>query len=439
VTTTVYYDGIEVTGESFDVDIRRGRSRTIDEFEAASGYVRVRNVSRNFDPPFFTTPSYLLLESGDFVLLETGDRVLLEQGSFAAGSYGQMQLGKTLVVMDGSVTVFAGHVEDINYRYDVGGYAEATFVVGDPINTLARTSIGVDVITTDAQTPGARIAAVLDRSDVNFPAGGTYRSIATGHARLVGDTIVAGTNVLQYLQLVARTDAGKLYTDRTGKLVYKGRYDWPGESGGTFGNSSADFTDTVGATFAFSSVQLDYGSELLTYQATVTRVVVPPPVVTFGVVNEDVDPDVPVVDSSGTPRSATAGASPPPALGARNLSMPGLLLRNDSECEARASYIVDRYSVPEGVISSLSTYLEPYGSVDRAVVAALDINDVVTVTWTPNNTGTTVTQTLAVEGVTYSKPYDGLTTVTLQLSEMPNTNFFRLDVDSLDGGVPLGF
>lgn len=440
--TTIFYAGNEITGDSFEVDIRRGRSRELDEFEAASGFVKVRNQSRDFDPPFFSSPSYLLMETGDYLLLESGDRILLEQGSAASGAYGTIQLGASLEVYDGAVLVFSGHVEDVKYRWDVDGTAEATFIVGDGLSTLACTSFQTEYETTRNQLPGVRIAAVLDRSDVAFPSGGAYRSLANGHSRLIGDTVAVGTNVLQYLRLVAETDFGRLYTTRTGVLVFKGRYDWPGESGGTYGNSSADFKDD-GTAFSFSGVDVSWGSELLIYQASVTREVVRPDEPPFDVIAPQPDYTLTELpsrfDSAGTPRTATSSLTPPTLIGARSASISGLLLRHDAECEARAQYLVDRFSSPEAVVSELVVILENFDTADRATIAALDINDVETLTWTPTGAGNTVTQILAIEGVTYRARTGAVTTITHQLSAMPDTNFFKLDTDLLDSGVLLGF
>lgn len=433
---SVWYNSLEITGESFEVSIRRGRSRELDEFEAASGYVKVRNYARNFDPPFFSTPSYLLLESGDFLLLENGDRIMLEQGSAASGAYGSMTLGAPFEVRDGAVVVFSGHVEDIRYEWTREGEATATFIVGDALSALAACEFQTEWQAAE-EKPTVRINAVLDQI-AGFPSGATYRDISTGHSILIGDLVENGTNVLTYLQLVARSDFGKLYSNRLGKLVYKGRYNWPGESGGTFGNVSADFKDD-GTAFGFSHVRVDWGSELLVYQASVSRIVVLPEAVDFGVAAPSTTIEQATADSGGTPRTATSALTPPTRIGSRSISIDGLLLRHDAECEARAQYIVDRFSSPEAVVSELTTILNNEGTADRATIAALDINEVITLTWTPTGTGSIVTQTLAIEGVTYDHTVSGLATVTFQLSAMPDTNFFTLDTDSLDSGVLWGF
>lgn len=434
MSVTVYYNGTQITGEAFEVSIRRGRSRELDEFQAASGYVRVRNHARNFDPPFFTTPSYLLMETGDFLLLETGDRILLDQGSVHAGAYGAVQLGYPMEVRDGAVVVYSGHVEDVRYQWTRDGDAIATFVLGDALSTLARTKFQTEVTFTDDQLPGVRIAAILDRSDVAYPTGATYRSLSNGTSTMIGNTVAAGTNVLGELQLVSRSDFGKLYTDRQGKLVYKGRYDYPAAS-------SADFKDD-GTAFSFSGVEVAWGSESLYYQASVSRQVVLPDAPDFGVIPPPrvMGDDDPITeDSGGTPRTATSALTPPTRIGARNITITGLLLRGDGECEARARYLADRYSSPEAVVSGLTTILNKFSTANRATVAALDIHDVITLTWTPKNTGVAVTQTLVIEGVEYTADVSGLATVTYQLSAVPDSNYFLLDTDSLDSGVLLGF
>ena len=403
--TTVFYDSQEITAEAFRVSIRRGRSRDADEFAPSNGTVWLRNYDRNFDPSFFTTPNYLLMESGDFLLLESGDKIVLEQGAEASGDYGVIELGGDVEVKDGAVTVFSGHVEDTDNSYDVSGETEATFRLGDVLTSLASSTIQTEWETTDGQRSGARITELLERSDIDLDA--YIGTIDTGFIRLQGDTVAVGTNVLQYAQLVARTEHGKFYTDRSGTFQFRGRYDFPSTS------AAADFDDTD-TNFQFNGAGVGVGSELRAWAAMVQR-------------------------AGGEAKNVDADTSPPAKLGRRGLSRTGLLFRGDDHSEALAEFLANKYADPEAVITSLQVTLSGLSTSDRATVAALDIDDTVTLSWTPTGEGSTITQTLVIEGVDYEADSNGWAQMSFQLSAFPNTNYFTLDTDSLDGGVPLGF
>lgn len=403
--TTVYYDGEQITSEAFSVSIRRGRSRTSDEFAPTTGEIRLRNYNRNFDPSFFTTPSYLLMESGDFLLLESGDRIVLEQGAEASGAYGTILLGQDIEVRDSNIPVFTGHLEDTNNEYDRNKRAETVFFVGDVLTSMASSSIQTEWATTDTQLAGARLTELLQRSDVALS---TYiASFDTGSVQLQGDVVPAGTNVLQYAQTIARTEWGKLYAKRNGLLDFRDRYTFPSTT------PAADFDDT-NTNYQFNGIGVGVGSELRAWAAVVTR-------------------------AGGQPMSALSSASPPAAFGRRPVPYSGLLFRGDMFSESLAEHVAETYSDTEAVISSLVVYLHGLSTADREAIVALDINDTVTLSWTPTGSGSIITQTLVIEGVSYEANETGYAAMTFQLSAFPNTNYFTLDTDTLDGGTPLGF
>lgn len=405
MATSIFYGGFEITAEAFSVSVTRGRSRNTDEFSPSTGEVRLRNYNRNFDPSFFTTPTYLLMESGDFLLLENGDKIVLEQGSEASGDYGTIELGKDLEIRDGAVTVFTGHVEDTNNQYDRNKRSEAVFYLGDVFTSMASSQITTDWETVDGQLSGARLDALLGRSDLDLV--GYIGVTDAGTIPLQGDTVPAGTNVLQYAQTIARTEWGRLYVAADGDIEFRGRYDFPSTT------PAADFDDT-NTNFAFNGVGVGVGSELRAWRATVTRV-------------------------GGEPMTATASTPPPDRFGPRGVAYSGLLFRGDMFSESLAEHIAEVYSDTEAVISALTVFLHGLSTSDRATIAALDIGDAVTLSWTPTGSGSIITQTLVIEGVGYDADETGYAAMTFQLSAFPDTNYFTLDTDTLDGGTPLGF
>lgn len=403
--TTVTLGADDITNEVYSVSIRRGRSRESDEFSPTTGQIRLRNYTRDFDPEFFVTNTFLLLESGDYVLLETGDKILLEQGDAASGAYGVISLGRDIEVKDGAVTVFSGHLEDTSNSYDVNGRTDASLQVGDVLTSMANTDLLSDWESTENQLAGARLTELLGLSDVGLSS--FVASFDDGTVPLQGTTVAAGTNVLQYAQTVSRTEWGKFYVKRDGFLDFRDRYTFPSQT------AVADFDDT-GTNFEFNGLGVNVGSELRAWSAVVTRV-------------------------GGEPKTATASTSPPGSFGRRGVSFSGLLFRDDEESKSLAEFVAEKYSSTEAVVSALRVVLSGLSTADRATIAAIDINDAVTLSWTPTGAGETITQSLVVEGVEYEADMTGFAAMTFQLSAFPDTTYFVLDTDTLDGGVPLGF
>ncbi len=402
---TIKYNDVAVTSEAFSINLRRGRNRQLDEFEPVSGSVMFYNFDGSWTAPFLSTPTHLLMESDDFMLQENGDKILLEQSVEASGDYGKIELGGTLTIDDGTTRVFTGHVEDINYRYRPDGYTDAQVILGDGLTTLANCEFATEWTATDNQLPGDRLAAVMAMPGVDFPE--ANRDFEKGHSRLQGDTVPIKTNVLQYAQLVSRSEYVKFYIDRLGTVTFKGRYDFPS-------STPVVTVDDSGSNIPFADVEIDFGSELLRSSVTVRRI-------------------------GGTARTAVSPLTLPDPLADRNLTISGLLLRHDGDVGARAQFLAEQYSSIDPRVAGLRIILDDLGTSDRADVAGLDINDTITWTWTPPGTNTEVSQDLVIEGVTYASDVHGTTTVDLQLSEYPNTNYFTWDTDSYDSGVPWGF
>jgi hypothetical protein len=166
----------------------------------------------------------------------------------------------------------------------------------------------------------------------------------------------------------------------------------------------------------FSGVTVAFGSELLYFKVSVQR---------FGGVTQTV-----------TDAGAIAAY---PNLGVRHLTISNLLFDSDAYSLSLATYLVTRYSTPQGIVSGLQIPLHALGTTDRATVAALDIGDVITLSWTPVHTGGAITQVLVIEGVRYSADVSGDTRVWLQLSDARNPAFLVYDTGAYDTGAVYGF
>ena len=113
--------------------------------------------------------------------------------------------------------------------------------------------------------------------------------------------------------------------------------------------------------------------------------------------------------------------------------MTDLLFQSDSYSEGLAKYLVDRYSVQAAVVSAMRIKLHALGTSDRADVCALELGDVISLTWTPTGSLGIVSQVLAVEGIRYTASDRLEAEIELQLSDARDPDYFQIDTDSIDG------
>lgn len=417
MSVTIFLDDDEITGESYAVDIVRGRSLEGEVFSPGGGTVRVRNYAANFNPDYISTTARLLLESGDYLLLESGDKLLLESGNGSGvGAYGAIVLGRKLTIKDNATTVFTGYVEDFDYEYDVSNRSEAVLVCRDALATLAATSVD-EWTTTASQTTGTRIAALLDLDSVGFPSGASFRDLDAGTQPMSSELVAGGTNALQELQRIGTAESGRTFIDATGKLVHQDRY-------AAFSTvASATFADD-GSALPFSNISVRYGTELLNFRFTVTRSYLSGTTNTAGEPQTDEDASL----------IATF-----PNLGVRQRSLTNMPLDSDFHSLGLAKFRMERQTPYKAVISGLTVPLGRLSSSDRTTVCGLDIGDVVNVQFTPYGSTGPVNQTLVIDGVSYSARASNVSGVTVegfmsfQLSDATDPDYFTVGTDAVDG------
>jgi hypothetical protein len=309
----------------------------------------------------------------------------------ATSTFGPIRPGKRITVSDGSTVVFDGVVEDWNHGWSADKSVEASLVAVDALGMLGRRMFVDEWVATEDEQPGERFDAILDRA--GWPI--DDRDFDTGVSFLQGDT-VPSSNVLEYAQRVAATDVGRLFASRTGDVTFRDRHDPPKAS-------VAEAFGTGGVEVA--GIDILYGSEELFTQVTVSRV---------GGVAETVTSDDTVITEFEL----------------RSLEQSGLLLRSDQDSRALAVHLLATYEEPSPAVSALTVILDRLGASDRATVAGLEIGDIVTLDWTPTGSGTAVSQELIVEGISYSSIVAGVTTVTLDTTQITDRHRFILDDSS---------
>lgn len=324
----------DITADVTNVFVSRGRSRWLDQITSGSAQVSLYNRTGDYNP--------------------TG-----------GGTYStNIVPGKRVQIDVGGVPIFNGLVNDWDLDYFVSGDARAVAYLSDGLTRLGR--IQLDGFTATSQLSGARVTAVLSRPEVDYPLANT--NIEAGQTTLQADTVAEGTDVLTYLQLVSRTESGRLFAAADGVLTFLER------DSAIVTTGLVEFRDD-GTGIPYDDLQVSVGSELLFNRAVITR-------------------------QGGTPQIENNTASQA-AYDIRTITQDDLLFNSDVDAESYAEYLVNKYATPEVRFSGLSVSLTSLTSAQAAQVSALELGDAVRVVFTPPG-GSTIDQYALIEGIEHT-------------------------------------
>ena len=219
----------DLTSIVLSVNIRRGRNRQLDQFNAGTAQVVFNNDSRVLDP------------------LNT-----------ASIYYPYVLPRSPIIIYANGTPIYTGFVEDWNLDYQNANQGRMVARCVDTFGTLANQQL--NAFTPSAQTSGLRVDAVLDRPEIAYQGA---RSIGTGSSTLGAYAVTQDTNALNYLQQINTSEQGYLYTSADGTLTFKGR------SSVLNPVSGASFT-TDGTGIPYMTLLNQFGSELI-YNYIVTQ------------------------------------------------------------------------------------------------------------------------------------------------------------------------
>lgn len=329
---------VDVTSDVMAVQIRRGRSRQLERFTAGNANVTLRNFGpsvRKYDP---------LNTAGPY--------------------YGQLVPRKQIVIDVDGAPLFTGTVADWDLSYDVSGESLAIPSSVDALSLVSQATVTPGTQT--SQLTGARVDAVL--TDIGWPL--TGRTIAAGQATLDADVVDAGTNALTYLSQVADvSEPGALFVGKGGDFVFKSRDQLQAfTSNVTFGTS--------GTAIPFTGLEAVYGIEELYNSVSVTW-------------------------TAGASTAGTAVASSASSITSYGEVVKAFdtLLADGTQAQNLADWQVGTHAEPTYRINGLTVALTALSSAQQASVLGLELGDVVLVSWTPNDTGPTLSQYSTVEGI----------------------------------------
>lgn len=350
---TLFYD---VSQFLLGVQVNRGKSRELDRYNAGQSSVVFDNRARTFDPLYTSSPYF-----------------------------GQIVPHREIRIKSNGSALFYGVIDDWNFDYSPTGDNTASAFSSDGFTLLATQSLSAHTAT--SQLTGARVNAVLDRPEVSWPA--SIRNIETGAATLQADVVDEGTNVLEYLQTVEKSEPGSIFIGKDGYLNFQQR--------------TQDISSTAVKTFAdngtgisFNNLQVVYGSEQLYNRIVVTRL-------------------------NGTAQIAEDTDSQT-QYGISTLDQDGLLLNSDTASAELATYLLSRYSEPEYRFEALEIELANLPISQQNDVLSLELTDVVRVKFTPNGVGSAIDQYAQITGITH-RTNSVSHTVTIGLSTLDYANF----------------
>ena len=330
---TLFYD---VTDRVKSVTINRGKSRELDKFTTGSANIVFTNQDRAFDPFYEASPFYPDIRPRRSVRVSS--------------------------IVNGSTAVqFTGLVEDWNIDYDVSGRSDAFAACVDGFVVFGGQQLNFGTPT--SQASGARINAILNRSEVNWPS--ALRDIDTGAQTLSTIAIDQGTETLDYLQLVEASEPGQLFMSKDNKVTFRDR-----TRAATIG--TVVFSDQ-GTAIPYTGISVDYGTELLYNRATVSRL-------------------------GGAPQTSANTASQA-EYGIASLEFNGLLINTDANAQALADFIVNKYADPELRFDSLDVQLAGLGTADQAAVLGVELADIIRVEYQPLGLGGTIVKDVQVIGI----------------------------------------
>jgi hypothetical protein len=347
------------------VNITRGRSRQLQEFNAGTATVSFWNKSRALDPLNTASPYW----------------------NTVAGITGIVPR-LPIQIYANDIPIYSGVIQDWNVNYDLGNNDIVYASCADDFTVLANNTLTEHTVVT--QSTGERINTVLNYTEVVYQGG---REIGNGSSTL-GSTassddfsIAEGTGLLNYLQTITTSEQGYLYVSANGTLTFKGRSQVLNPI------TTAVFTGAGGAGIPYQTLMNEFGDELL-YNVIVTE------------------------SPAGGPFTATDTQSVN-QYQAQTYTQTSLLNALDSEVEGLGQYLLGKYRQPQLRFTGLSTQLLALDTAKQNTCLDLDLTDVCNVVkHFAVGSPSSVDQTVIVSGISHNiTPGNHIVTYTFESTD----------------------
>ena len=331
------------------VNINRGRSRQLQEFNTGTATVSFWNKSRALDPLNTSSPYW----------------------NTSANMTGIVPRLPIQILANG-IPIYTGVIQDWNVDYDLGNNDIVYASCADDFTVLASATLADNTVV--QQQTGTRIDTVLNYAEVLYQGS---RSIATGSSTLGATaanadfSVQQGTSVLNYLQDVTNAEQGYLFMSADGTLTFRGRSQVLNPI------SAATFTGDDSAGIRYQTLMNEFGDELL-YNVIVTE------------------------GPAGGPFTATDTDSVA-QYQAQTYSQTDLLNSTTTELQGLGNYLLGKYKQPQLRFTGLSTQLLALNTTKQNLCLNLDLTDVCNVVkHFAVGTPTSVDQTVIVTGINHN-------------------------------------
>lgn len=333
----------EITSYVRSVGTSRGKSRELDQFDAGQFSVVLDNRTRAFDPLYTSSPFYSLLKIRQIVYITTTS------------------------VYTGT-NILTGYITNWDLSYDVNGDSIATISGADAFTFLSQQTL--DDVTPAVQKSGERVLVALGRPYVGA-FGFSGSGVTQGIVDVADDPIVAGDNVLEYLQNLERSERGSLFVQKGGTLAFIAA------NGGT--NSSTVLTDD-GSGVPYTAITVNYGTDYMFNRIQL----------------ENTALDV------GEKDNITSITD----FGASTFAESGLLVNSPTVLQSQAEVLAGRYGSPEYRFESVTLQMNGLSDSQQTEIMALELTNRVTVEFTPNKTGSQISKVCSIIGIEHQVSID---------------------------------
>jgi hypothetical protein len=228
---------IDLSSQTRQIKISRGRNIMRDTYEAGNCTVRVIDQDGSFNPQNPASPYF-------------GYLTPLRKIRVAATTATAQEF------------LFSGYVTDYKYTYPTGqelGYVDIN--CADAFRLFAMANISTVGSATAGQTTGTRINKILDQ--VDFPS--TMRFIDTGSTTVQADPATTRSS-LAAIQVAEFTEQGAFFVLPAGEVEFKDRADVVS----SLAAAPIEFNQTTG--IPYSDLKFAFDDKLIINQASMTRI-----------------------------------------------------------------------------------------------------------------------------------------------------------------------
>jgi hypothetical protein len=217
---------VDITSNTQQISIRRGRDRVFNQYNTGTAVVRFLDTTGNWNPANTSSPYYNQIKPL---------RQLIITGSYSGTTY----------------PLFAGYISAWDWEWPdpSANYAIVTITAEDGFRLLSLANVTTVAGATAGELPGARIADIL--TQISWPA--TLRALSVGDTTLQADP---GTerSALEAIQTVAASDLGDFFMNASGDATFIGRAEASVAAAGT---ATAFADDGTGIKYQGIDLNLD--------------------------------------------------------------------------------------------------------------------------------------------------------------------------------------